>query len=142
MFIRPMALGYIFLSVDFIYLIILLCHLDVYYGVLAARAIVTPMNIRLSSPEISYIIEHSGAKLILVDHEYLHLVKGTKVPIVVSNDTGRSGDPYEEFLMNGRLFSEEKGWLGLEVETNEDASAVLCYTYAVIRLPPSFVTSF
>jgi hypothetical protein len=94
---------------------------------------VTPINIRLSIPEITYILEHSGAKLILVDFEFQHLVKGTEVPIVVSNDTGRLGDPYEDFLRSGRIFSGEKGWLGLEVEANEDTPAVLCYTYVVKR---------
>ena len=47
---------------------------------------------------MSYIIEHSGAKLILVDSEFVHLIEGTTVPTVISNDTGREDDPYEAFL--------------------------------------------
>jgi hypothetical protein len=66
-----------------------------------------------------------------VDHEYLHLVDGTKVPIIVSNDTGRAGDPYEEFLTEGRRSSNEKGWPGLEAESDENAGAALCYTYVL-----------
>lgn len=99
---------------------------------------------------MSYIIEHSGAKLILVDSEYVHLIDGTTVPTVISNDTGREDDPYEEFLgkphgvpgfgvcyiyelflpcsASGRRFSGERGWNGLEMEVNEDANASLCYT--------------
>jgi len=77
---------------------------------------------------VEYIIEHSGCKLLLVDHEFLHLVNGTKVPVIISNDSGRSGDPYEEFLNEGRQFSQEKGWLGLVAEQDENAAAVLCYT--------------
>lgn len=57
---------------------------------------------------------------------------------MVSNDTGRPGDPYEDFLRSGRLFSGEKGWLGLEVEANEDMPAVLCYTYVVNPIPLYF----
>jgi hypothetical protein len=68
----------------------------------------------------------------LVDHEYRHLVEGKGNPlgaqVVVSYDTGRPGDPYEEFLAEGRRFSKEKGWSGLEQELDEDAGAALCYT--------------
>lgn len=77
---------------------------------------------------MAYIIEHSQCSILLVDQEYLHLVAGTKVPIVVSNDTGRPGDPYEDFLAAGRQFSAEKGWPGLDPEPDENAGAVLCYT--------------
>lgn len=63
-----------------------------------------------------------------MDYEYLHLVAGTKVPVIVSKDTGRAGDPYEEFLAAGRKFSQERGWPGLEQELDENAAAVLCYT--------------
>jgi len=96
--------------------------------VLAARAVVTPINTRLKRSEVEYIIEHSGCSLLLVDYEYRHLVEGIKVPTIVSNDTGRAGDPYEEFLNEGRRFSSEMGWPGLDAEADENAPAVLCYT--------------
>lgn len=101
---------------------------DAHFGVLAARAILTPINTRLTPPEIVYILEHSESKLILVDHEYLHLISNAKVASIVCHDTGRLGDPYEDFLSAGRKFSSERGWAGLDVEPNEDAPAVLCYT--------------
>jgi long-subunit acyl-CoA synthetase (AMP-forming) len=87
-----------------------------------------PVNIRLKPSEVEYIIDHSECRLLLVDHEYLHLVNGTKVPIIISHDTGRAGDPYEKFLTGGRRSSNEKGWPGLEAEPDENAGAVLCYT--------------
>lgn len=77
---------------------------------------------------MDYIIKHSDCRILLVDHEYSHLVSGSNVPVIISNDTGRSGDPYEEFLLEGRNYSDEKGWLGLEAEEDENAGAVLCYT--------------
>ncbi|KAI6007470.1 acetyl-CoA synthetase-like protein [Pisolithus albus] len=85
-----------------------------HFGVIAARAILTPINTRLTSHEIAYIIDHSDAKLILVDHECSHLLPTSKVRAV--------------FLSSGRRFSRERGWAGLDVETNEDTGAVLCYT--------------
>ena len=88
----------------------------------------TPINTRLKPSEVAYIVEHSGCSLILVDHEYIHLIADTKVPTIISRDTGREGDPYETFLNHGRRFSQEKGWSGLDAEPDENAPAVLCYT--------------
>ncbi|KAG6381313.1 hypothetical protein JVT61DRAFT_5721 [Boletus reticuloceps] len=101
---------------------------DAHFGVIAARAILTPINTRLTPLEIAYILEHSEAKLILVDHECLHLIPHTNITTIVCHDTSRPGDPYEDFLSAGRMFSSERGWAGLDVEPDEHASAVLCYT--------------
>ncbi|ELU41379.1 AMP-dependent synthetase and ligase [Rhizoctonia solani AG-1 IA] len=47
-------------------------------------AVITPINTRLTVPEVDYILEHSGAKLVLVDYEYTKFVEGKKIPYVVS----------------------------------------------------------
>ncbi|KAF8912814.1 acetyl-CoA synthetase-like protein [Gymnopilus junonius] len=114
---------------------------DAHHGVLAARAVITPINTRLKPSEVAYIIEHSQCSILLVDYEYLHLVAGTKVPVVVSNDTGRAGDPYEDFLTAGRQFSAEKGWSGLDPEPNENAAAELCYTSGTTGRPKGVITT-
>ncbi|CAG8612283.1 2880_t:CDS:2 [Acaulospora colombiana] len=91
--------------------------LDAHNGVLAARGVLVCINTRLLKSDIEYIINHSGTKLILVDHEYAPLVKDCQVPTIISKDTGRAGDPYEEFLSGGRRFSQEKGWAGLDQDS-------------------------
>lgn len=95
---------------------------------LAARAVICPINTRLTQPEVAYILEHSGAKLVLVDHECVHLARGAKARVVVAEDTGKPGDPYEDFLSAGRKFGAERGWAGLEWEADEDRPMALCYT--------------
>jgi hypothetical protein len=65
---------------------------------------------------------------VLVDHEYASLLRDCPVPFIVSQDTGRIGDPYETFLTEGRRFSQERGWGGLVMEPDEDANAALNYT--------------
>ncbi|PFH54617.1 hypothetical protein AMATHDRAFT_134062 [Amanita thiersii Skay4041] len=114
---------------------------DAHFGVLAARAVLCPINTRLKPHEVTYILEHSGSKLILVDHEYIHLVKGTNIPCIISQDTGRVGDPYETFLSDGRYFGQEKGWQGFPAEADENAPAVLCYTSGTTGRPKGVITT-
>ncbi|EIN13490.1 acetyl-CoA synthetase-like protein [Punctularia strigosozonata HHB-11173 SS5] len=119
---------------------------DAHQATLAARCIITPINTRLTRPEVSYILQHSGARLILIDREYLHLLDGPEgnplgAQVVVSHDSGRAGDPYEEFLKEGRRASGERGWPGLEVETDEDAGAALCYTSGTTGRPKGVLTT-
>lgn len=92
---------------------------------------------------MEYILEHSGAKLILVDHEFANLVHGTNIPVIVSHDTGRFGDPYEDFLAHGRAFSNERGWEGLDLEADENANCALNYTCVLSWFhPPSCLIQF
>ncbi|KAJ4486319.1 acetyl-CoA synthetase-like protein [Lentinula aciculospora] len=114
---------------------------DILQSALAARVILTTINTRLTPQEVAYILEHSGSKLILIDYEYLHLIEGTRIRVVVSNDTGRNGDPYEQFLSEGRQFSDEKGWLGLEMEPDENTPTMLCYTSGTTGRPKGVLTT-
>src|SRR5215469_9777531 len=41
--------------------------LEGYYGVVQARAIVMPLNVRLSEPELTVILNHSGARMLLFE---------------------------------------------------------------------------
>ena len=52
----------------------------------------------------------------------------SRIQFLVSNDTGRSGDPYETFLSGVRKFSAERGWSGLEADADENTPSTLCYT--------------
>jgi fatty-acyl-CoA synthase len=44
--------------------------LEAHYGVPAAGAVLVAMNTRLAAAEIAYILEHSGARLVLADADY------------------------------------------------------------------------
>src|SRR5713101_9384228 len=52
------------------------CHrlLEAYYGVLEAGAVLLPLNVRLASQELIYILNDSGAKVLFLEKEFLNLV--------------------------------------------------------------------
>ena len=93
--------------------------LDVHFGVPAAGLVIVPVNTRLGSDEIGYILSHSGAKALLVDQEREALVKPldlARLTVIRVDDTGAPGDPYEDFLA---AQSPEPGepWIEDEYET-------------------------
>jgi acyl-CoA synthetase (AMP-forming)/AMP-acid ligase II len=93
--------------------------LEAHYGVPAAGLVLVPINTRLNSDEIGYILKHSGARFVFVDHELEGLVKPLDlngVRVIRVDDTGAPGDPYEDFL--GAASSEPgEPWLEDEYET-------------------------
>jgi len=52
--------------------------LEAYYGVLQARGVLTPINIRLSSDDIAYVLEHSGATVLLYHRDFQEIVDGIR----------------------------------------------------------------
>ncbi|HSM85272.1 MAG TPA: fatty acid--CoA ligase [Candidatus Limnocylindrales bacterium] len=54
------------------------CHrlLEGYYGVLEAGAVLLPLNIRLTPAELAYILNDSGAKVLLYQEQFTAMVEG------------------------------------------------------------------
>src|SRR5277367_3693212 len=53
------------------------CHrlLEAYFGVLEARAVLLPLNIRLAAPELAYILNDSGATALFLGQKFFRLWK-------------------------------------------------------------------
>lgn len=53
------------------------CHrlLEGYYGVLLARGVLLPLNIRLSPAEIAFILRNAGVRIVFLDKDFLPLVQ-------------------------------------------------------------------
>ncbi|HEX2329599.1 MAG TPA: AMP-binding protein, partial [Candidatus Angelobacter sp.] len=54
------------------------CHrlLEAYYGVLEAGAVLLPLNIRLTPKELAYILNDSGARVLLFQEQFAPMVDG------------------------------------------------------------------
>ena len=68
--------------------------LEAHFGVPRSGAVLVAINTRLMPEEIGYILEHSGARLLVVDPTLEHLVpEDAQAERIL-----RCGDSYEEFL--------------------------------------------
>src|SRR5436309_3162926 len=56
------------------------CHrlLEAYYGVVQTGAILLPLNIRLSAKDILYILNHSQARILFLEPEFLPLIQSIR----------------------------------------------------------------
>src|ERR1700685_1912323 len=45
-----------------------------YFGVPQARAVLTPLNVRLSPAELAYQLNHSGAKMLIFEPDFAPLI--------------------------------------------------------------------
>ena len=52
--------------------------LEAHYGVPAAGGVLVALNYRLNAQDIGFILEHSGARFLFVDHEFEHLAEGAR----------------------------------------------------------------
>jgi acyl-CoA synthetase (AMP-forming)/AMP-acid ligase II len=96
--------------------------LEGFYGVCSYGRVYVPINFRLSPAEVAFILEHSGASVVLVDPEVAHLVEGSAVKHTVV-----LGPDYEAVL---RFDVEPLGW-----EADEDATATINYTSGTTARP-------
>jgi fatty-acyl-CoA synthase len=92
--------------------------LEAHFGVPAAGGVLVAINTRLSSQEIEYILQHSGATFLFVDAELEPLVAPLDlagIKVVRIDDSGATDDPYEQYLAAGAPEPVES-WLEDEEE--------------------------
>jgi fatty-acyl-CoA synthase len=93
--------------------------LEAHFGVPAAGGILVAVNHRLASAEVGYILEHSGARYLLLDTELAALAGPLElagVTVIGCAGTGGPEDPYEE-LLAGASPARPASWLEHEEET-------------------------
>jgi fatty-acyl-CoA synthase len=97
-----------------------------FYGVSAFGRVLVPINFRLNADEVSYIVEHSGASVLLVDpesDEALHEVKARHRIVLDGVD---DADLFAEAPDD----AEPQAW-----EQDEDATASINYTSGTTARP-------
>ena len=93
--------------------------LEAHYGVPAAGGILVAINHRLASPEVEYILEHSGARFLLLDADLESLVAPLElsgVTVIRCASTVDTPGDYES-LLNAASSAKPESWLEDEEET-------------------------
>jgi fatty-acyl-CoA synthase len=93
--------------------------LEAHFGVPAAGGILVAVNHRLASAEIGYIIQHSGARYLMLDTGLEALTAPldlADVTVIRCGSSGGPDDPYEELLAEASPAPPES-WLEHEEET-------------------------
>src|SRR6202142_1099289 len=88
-------------SGDRIAFLSLKCHrlLEAFFGVLEAGGILLPLNIRLAAPELTYILNHSGATVLFLEQEFIGLVDSFRRDLrTVQSFHQLDGAPQAEWL--------------------------------------------
>src|SRR3954469_12885743 len=97
--------------------------LEMLLGVPSSGRVLVPVNFRLSQEEVSFIVGHSGARVLMVDPELEASLKG-----VEAGHRLALGEGYEQLL---RYDTEPRPWS----EPDEDATATINYTSGTTARP-------
>ncbi|KEY71873.1 hypothetical protein S7711_06014 [Stachybotrys chartarum IBT 7711] len=126
--------------------------LDAIFGVPASGGVFVPVNYRLKEDDISYIFDFAEVDCIIVDHEFVGLLKQftqqhPNVPLIVDTDTdvtqGRDCGPFNQAIIEGQHHDRDtgaKGWAGLNSHAaNEDEMIAIPFTSGTTSRPKGVV---
>jgi fatty-acyl-CoA synthase len=84
--------------------------LEGYYGVPLIRAVVMPLNVRLTAPELIQILNHSGARMLVYENDFKPLVEafrkmcpGVERYVAIGPSGVQPDLVYDELLTHGRF---------------------------------------
>lgn len=126
--------------------------LESIFGIIAAGAVIVPVNYRLKPDDITYIFDFAEVDSIVVDNEYISLLDDfqkahPKVTFIVDTDTdateGQLCGPFDEAILEGLQYDKaqgSKGWEGLKSQcSNEDDMLAIPFTSGTTSRPKGVV---
>ena len=117
-------------------------HFEIYYGLPGTGAVMVSLNLRLSSQDLTYVVNHSGASLIIVDEDLIPIAESIMVSckkvkgyiIITEKDLSEIDTKlnpcysYEQLLNNASLHYD---WPYLD----ENSAYAACYTTGTTGKP-------
>lgn len=121
-------------------------HLELYFGVPGAGAILHMINIRLSPEHIAYVINHAEDEILLVDHDLFPLIeklapmlKTVKHFVVMKDGNDLPETALENVYSYEELLAAEDGSFEFPEDLDENTPAGMCYTSATTGNPKGVV---
>jgi fatty-acyl-CoA synthase len=123
------------------------CHrlLEAYYGVLEAGCVLLPLNIRLATHELGFVLNDAGARFLFLEQQFLPIVESFResVPSIESfflldgraQASWLEGENYDELLAGSRPVQRSIA------EIDEDLLAELFYTSGTSDTPKGVMLS-
>jgi fatty-acyl-CoA synthase len=118
-------------------------HLEAYYGVPMAGAVLHTLNLRLQAADLTYIINHAGDRVLLVDQDLLPLYEQIRADVhpahvvVVEAD----GPPPDGLLEYEALIGAADPAACTPRVDDEQQAAAMCYTTGTTGRPKGVLYS-
>lgn len=121
-------------------------HLEAYFAVPCAGAVLHMINIRLSPEHIAYVINHAEDEILLIDDNLVPLIapivsqlKSVKHFIVMGDDIALENIPLPNALSYEALLAEANDDFKFPEDLDENTPAGMCYTSATTGMPKGVV---
>lgn len=121
-------------------------HLEAYFAVPCAGAVLHMINIRLAPEHIVYVINHAEDEILLIDENLVPVIapivsqlKTVKHFIVMGDAVELQNSPLPNVLSYEELLAEANGDFEFPDDIEENAPAGMCYTSATTGMPKGVV---
>lgn len=121
-------------------------HLEAYFAVPCAGAILHMVNIRLSDEHIEYIINHAKDEILLVDVDLFETIErllpklqSVRHIVVMSDDEVVPDSQFENVYSYEKLLADAPDDYEFPTDLDENMPAAMCYTSATTGFPKGVV---
>ena len=117
------------------------CHrmLEAYFGTPLLGSILMPLNFRLVADDFEYILNHGGAKVLIIEEGLTHLIEPIRERLetiehfVIASDMASPSN--EKWLDYETLLAEADGSQPAPIEIDENETSALLYTSGTTGRP-------
>jgi fatty-acyl-CoA synthase len=120
------------------------CHrvIEAFFGTPLLGSILMPLNFRLTPDDFLYILNHGGARVLIVEEGLTHLIDGIRGRLetidhylIARNDGGAAADLAENWLDYESLLRQASAEAPPAVEIDENEASALLYTSGTTGRP-------